>query len=705
MKFTCLSRGGGFHFPPCHIVNVCGFRILFDCPMDLSALSIFSPVPTGFDAEVDVKVSDFQDSSSSSSDSVARKRQKIDKPLDVNDLIYAVPWYKTVNNLHLWNVSFIDIVLISSPMGMLGLPFLTRMKGFSAKIYVTEVTARLGQLMMEELVSMHMEFRQFYGPEGSSFPQWMSWEELELLPSSLREVVLGKDGTELGAWVPLYSAADVTDCTQKVQTLRYAEETCYNGTLIIKAFSSGLEIGTCNWTITGPKRDVAFISNSIFLPAHAMKFDYRSLQSNDIILYSDFSSLDDMENVEDDDGFSIPTTDSMSTLSMDNNNNNWEESVESLLNTDESLEEQEKLSYLCYCAIASLKVGGSVLIPINRLGTLLQLLEQISASLESSTLKVPIYVISSIAEELLAYTNVIPEWLCKERQEKLFSGEPLFSHIELIKDKKLHVFPAVHSPKLLTNWQEPCIVFAPHWSLRLGPVVHFLRRWCGDPNSLLVLESRLDAELALLPFKPMAMKVLQCSFLSGIKLPKVQPLLKILQPKIVLLPEDFKQQTRFTNANSFSVIHYSENASTRIPSLKDSSELEIATDLALQFQWRNLKHENMNVTRLKGELSVYHGKQRLLSGSEQAKSSKIRPLLHWGSPDLEKLLNILSNIGIYGSVEQCMGNGESEKACIVHVHEPKKALIEIGTSTIISAGDENLASKIFEAIDRVLEGI
>ncbi|KAL0015093.1 hypothetical protein SO802_002162 [Lithocarpus litseifolius] len=98
-------------------------------------------------------------------------------------------------------------------------------------------------------------------------------------------------------------------------------------------------------------------------------------------------------------------------------------------------------------------------------------------------------------------------------------------------------------------------------------------------------------------------------------------------------------------------------------------------------------------------------KQRLLSGSEQAKSPKIRPLLHWGSPDLEKLLNILSNIGINGSVEQCMCNGESEKACIVHIHEPKKALIEIGTSTIISVGDENLASKIFEDIDKVLEGI
>lgn len=38
------------------------------------------------------------------------------------------------------------------------------------------------------------------------------------------------------------------------------------------------------------------------------------------------------------------------------------------------------------------------------------------------------------------------------------------------------------------DWQEPCIVFCPHWSLRMGPVVHLLRRWCGDPKSLLILE-------------------------------------------------------------------------------------------------------------------------------------------------------------------------------------------------------------------------
>ncbi|XP_058740737.1 kinesin-like protein KIN-12A [Vicia villosa] len=50
VNITCLSKGGGFHFPPCHMLNFCGIRILLDCPLDLSALMAFSPVPTSLDA-------------------------------------------------------------------------------------------------------------------------------------------------------------------------------------------------------------------------------------------------------------------------------------------------------------------------------------------------------------------------------------------------------------------------------------------------------------------------------------------------------------------------------------------------------------------------------------------------------------------------------------------------------------------------------
>ncbi|XP_052193113.1 uncharacterized protein LOC127801764 [Diospyros lotus] len=684
MKLTCLSKGGGFHFPPCYIIDVCGILVLLDCPLDLSALAIFAPILTDI---------------SNDSEPGDQKRQKREKALDAKVLVQSEPCYKNVNNLHLWDSAFVNVVLISSPMGMLGLPFLTRTKAFSAKIYATEAAARLGGLMMADLVAMHTELRQFYGPEDCSFPQWMKWEQLEVLPSVLKERILAKDGSDISSWMPLYSAGDVKDCMQMVQTLKYAEETCYNGTLILKAFSSGLEIGACNWTISSPKGSIACLSSSIFVSSHAKSFDYHALQGYDIILYTDFSLLDIVEDT-DGNNCSVTTANKFSAIRDDSKNQDIVAGL--LLDNDENLEELEKLAFISSCAIDSVKARGSVLIPMGRLGILLQLLENISCSLDSLNLKVPIFMISSVAEELLAFSNIIPEWLCKQRQEKLYSGQPLFAHIDLLKEKKLHLFPAVHSDKLLKMWQEPCIVFCSHWSLRLGPVVHLLRRWSGDQNSLLVMEKGVDADLALLPFKPMAMKILQCSFLCGMRMQKVQPLLKMLQPKLVLFPENLRRCFEFSCTSSTSFIQYSEYETVRIPSLKFTRDLEIAADLACNLQWTKLEQDNINIARLKGELFVEHSKHRLL-GKEQLVSSPPKHLTHWGSVNMQNLMTALQKMGINASVEQGSNNSKSEYK--VHV-EPNKALIEVEAGrTVISSTDEKLAASIFGAITSCLEGI
>ncbi|KAM7472586.1 hypothetical protein LguiA_010769 [Lonicera macranthoides] len=693
MKFTCLSEGGGFHFPPCHLLNVCGFRVLIDCPMDLSALSIFSPIPIDSCTLVDEEASTYSSHRSLDSMSVDQKGQKIENPLDASNLISSEPWYKTIKNLHLWNLSFVDIVLISSQMGMLGLPYLTRAKGFSAKIYATEATARLGQLMMEDLVAMHMEFRQFYGPEESGCPQWMKWEALEVLPLPLKEIALGEDGSEIGSWMPLYSAADVKDCMQKVKTLKYGEEVCYNGTLVIQAFSSGLEIGS------------------------------------EVVIYSDFSTWNLTDDVENENSCSGPAVRDFATIS--DADENREMNAESLLNTGENSEEMEKIAFICSCSIDSVKAGGSVLIPIGRLGILLQLLEQISISLESANLKVPIFIISSIAEELMGFFNIIPEWLCKHRQEKLYSGLPLFAHVELIKEKRLHLFPAIHSLELLKIWQEPCVVFCPHWSLRLGPAVHLLQRWCNNQNSLLVIEEGLDADLALLPFKPVAMKVLQCSFLSGIKLQKLQPLLKILQPKVVLEPSLQKlplgggptRELSFSTVkddvspeisrrhisslnNKLPLAHFTENETLRIPSLNNCSELEIAAELASQLSWIKLKKGDTKFARLKGELLIESGRQRLVPQSEQLDPSKPRPLLYWGTLNSGSLLTALQKMGVNVSIGRGDGDSGSGNNWFLRISEPNVALIEVNErNTVISTDDENLASLICEAISSTLNGI
>ncbi|KAJ4956533.1 hypothetical protein NE237_013316 [Protea cynaroides] len=722
MKFTCLSKGKGYHYPPCQMINMCGLRILLDCPIDLSALTIFSTVLANSHQTPNVKTSNsfIQNSVSNSGD---QKRRRVNEALEADNLIKAVPWYKTVNTMHLLDTSFIDVILISSPMGILGLPFLTRNKNFSAKIYATEATARIGQLMMEDLVAMHMEYRQLYGYEEDRFPHWLKWEELETLPSELRETIMGVDGADLGSWQPLYSVTDVKDCIQKVQSVRFAEEVCFNGTLIIKAFSSGLEIGSSNWTIHGPRRNITCLSSSIFESAHAMNFDYSSLQGNDLILFSDFSLLHDEVDVSKDSFAPLnymesevnhPTACSFSALR--NNDNDGENFIKSLVGAEEYSEEMDKLSFICSCAIDSVREGGSVLVPIGRLGIVLQLLEQLSQSLESANLNVPIFLISSVAEELLAFTNIVPEWLCELRQQKLYAGDALFGHVELIKEKKLHLFPAVHSPNFLKLWQEPCIVFSPHWSLRLGPVVHLLHRWCRDQHCLLILEQEVDTALALSPFKPVAMKVLQCSFLSGMKMQKIKPLLEILRPKFVLFPEDLKQNLAM-KMTSCSFIHYSENEIVRVPTVRGDFEVDLAADLAFQLQPRRMKQENMAIARLKGQLLVSHGKYFLVSRRQLIDSSQSRmlmqystreekrTLLQWGLLDPNLVLLVLQEKGISGLVDEDRSGGE-HNAYFVHIYEPKNGLIEITpTQTVISTADETLASTIFEAINNILDGI
>ncbi|CAN1173114.1 Integrator complex subunit 9 homolog, partial [Linum perenne] len=687
---TCLSKGCGYHIPPCHVLeDVHGFRILLDCPLDLSVLSVFSPVL--YDGQtMDAKEREIH------------KRQKADKPLEGRDLIRDEPWYKTAKNLHLWDPSSIDVVLISSVMGMLGLPFLTRVQGFCAKIYVTDAAARLAQLMMEDLVSMNSEFLYFYGPRESGGPPWMRWEELELLHPKLKELVVGKDGTELAGWVPLYSSADVMDCMQKVQRLKYAEAACYNGTLVFKPFSSGSEIGSCNWTIDGPKTEISWISCSVFVSAHAMEFDYNPLRGRDLVIYSDMQCQPAMDSVR--------GNDASSAIS----NGDLEMAEEASLSTDESLEEKEKITFILSCILQSVQASGSVVIPFNRLGILLQLLEEIPKFLESLETDVPIYFISSIAAELLAFMNTIPEWVCKPRQEKaskisgllqLFSGEAMFSHGDLVKSKKLHVFSAIHSPELLTTWQEPCIVFAPHWSLRLGPVVHLLRRWSGNENSLLVLEDGIDACIALLPFKPVEMKVLQCSFLPERRLQQTESLLKALQPKTLVLPDDLKQKLQLSNSSSQpspTLLYFTEGEILSLPSSSEGSmDLEIASELATKFAWQNLEQQHgvmNNITRLEGELLMQHGKYRLIQTVFDSSSEEKRPLLLHGTM-VEKLLMLLSDKGIDGSVEQDHSSGS---VTTIDIRKPKIASIQVsGKSIVVTPPDEEISSLISEAISMV----
>lgn len=83
---------------------------------------------------------------------------------------------------------------------------------------------------------------------------------------------------------------------------------------------------------------------------------------------------------------------------------------------------------------------------------------------------------------------------CYSYSARLHSLQNLFKNV-LLELPLLRISSSFLVNRLV--WQEPCIVFCPHWSLRIGPAVHLLHRWCGDENSLLVMEVPMKAPISL----------------------------------------------------------------------------------------------------------------------------------------------------------------------------------------------------------------
>ncbi|KAK4424851.1 hypothetical protein Salat_1678700 [Sesamum alatum] len=129
--------------------------------------------------------------------------------------------------------------------------------------------------------------------------------------------------------------------------------------------------------------------------------------------------------------------------------------------------------------------------------------------------------------------------------------------------------------------------------------------------------------------------------------------------------------------------------------MKEDFELDITVELACQLQYTTLKQQDMNVSRLKGELMIEHGKYKLYLGNEEQVSSQTRSLVHFGKIDLNNLLTALQKLGMNTTVEEVIGAAGSHKPSRIHVYQPSNAMIEVmEAQTLVSAADENVTSLI-----------
>ena len=105
-----------------------------------------------------------------------------------------------------------------------------------------------------------------------------------------------------------------------------------------------------------------------------------------------------------------------------------------------------------------------------------------------------------------------------------------------------------------------------------------------------------------------------------------------------------------------------------------------------------MKDDDLNITRLKGELRVENGRYRLLV-ENKSNSTHI---------DSDTLSTALQKLGIKTTLEQTTSVASSN-TFVLHLHEPSNGLVEVQpTRTLISSSDKVLASRIFEAVDSLM---
>ncbi|KAI5078652.1 hypothetical protein GOP47_0006323 [Adiantum capillus-veneris] len=765
MELTCLGLGKDqetWAGPSCHLLQVGGAHLLLECPLDLAMLHLFLPAAnitmrnhqhirlrdatrgskradTTIDTlhhsnvkrqclavyhedDNDDQISWFHLDDMQCARHIPQRNYREEERsgfllrsngppenssysgftcvIDGQTFLDVEPWYKTAEFAAL-DVSSLDAVLISNPEGMLGLPFLTHMEEFSGKIYATCVTAKLGQLMMEELVTMHEEYVQSFGrSDCSKKPFWLNLPAINGYPPFLKKALVDDDGVGRANWQCLYRKEDVEICMKQVQCLHYDEEVSIYDCLGIKPSSSGSELGASNWIISGARR-LSYFSASHFTSGHSMALNVNSHILSEIFLFTDLKS-DSINEVD----AAIPSC----SLGEEETQDQGEAQSRHEVNL------VQELPQVCEAISEAVISGGSVLVLISGIGAFLEALEAIAQTFDNSGLSdVPLFFISPVAEELLVYSNTIPEWLCAERQEKLYAGEALFRHVELLQQKRLHQLSSIYSAKVIKLWKEPCVVFAVNWGLRLGPAVPLIHRWRQDARCLLVLsQAGINAKLALAPFQPLQMKVLQYNRGGKLGETEVSAIIEKLKPEMSLVSEMMRGKLEpllggDCKGSTDNTAFYNMWDVLTIPG-PDRVEADMAAEVACSIRPKQLdsgiaiSQVTMSVQQNKGKwlLDV----PKLPEGEGPSFIGRVREDICWGSVTVTELVNILQEHGLCCEViSKEQDNPSAENLCeyCIDISSPSPAKVELRPHcTLIETEDTSMRELITDAVKSFL---
>lgn len=405
----------------------------------------------------------------------------------------------------LFDPTNIDIVLISNYLNMFGLPYLTERLGFNGIVYVTEPTYHFGRIMMEEMIKLIERT-----PKPKRLHLWKRVYEQVNLCIPRKHPML----TDPNKWLPIFTKDELDSCLSKLKVVNFSQSIDIFGLFEVSAHSSGFCIGSCNWILKSIHEKIAYMSQTSLLTTHPKPFEPQPLQDTDIMVLTNLTNSP----------FASP--DAM-------------------------------LGEFCSNTIQTLKNEGNVLVPCYPCGMVYDLIECIAGQLTAANLsQVPIYFISPMAEESLAYANILGEWLTTIKQTKVFVPEEPFIHSSLVRAGRLRHFKSVSDKEFNDAYRTPCVIFTSHPSLRFGDVVHFIQLWGQASKNLLVMtEPDFPCQEAINPFLPLAMKILYIPIDTNWNFKQANVLLKKdLRPSHLVLHNNYatKPPVNFYSAHGLS---------------------------------------------------------------------------------------------------------------------------------------------------------
>lgn len=374
----------------------------------------------------------------------------------------------------------VDVILISNYESLIGLPFYTENTGFSGKVYITEISFQYGKLLMEEMLEFMERIEARPADKG-----WKREDICGRFPNPPFQNPL--------EWRPFYKAKDMHSCLTKVITLSF-NQSIDVFRIKVTPIVSGHTYGSAYWTLKTENETIAYLSASNPNATDVKPMEIEPLKQVDYILPTSLCRL-------------IDTT------------------------------AQVMGATLMKTITEVLKNHGSVLLPMSPVGTIFELIEEVSNTIDRTngiSIDTPIYFISPVAKSAIAMASISAEWMKETRQNAVYTPEEPYKHNHLIKSGRLKIYESLYG-NFSKEFKTPCVIFASHASLRVGDAAHMVEVLGSDPkNAVIVTDPDLPCEEVREPFRSLPIKFMNIPMDFRMDFSSLQKLLADAKPRYVL---------------------------------------------------------------------------------------------------------------------------------------------------------------------------